>query len=217
MSLLVEGQHHVAVALAFPGDLGESVGAEPPGGHQRLEMVLDGDARQPGQYSRRDRIGRDPENRPSLVVDSLIEFEGHLAGADGGDKEQPGRGIPTDLVDQGLTAGDDLGGVPQAGGMELGRSGKGKQPHGHQDRCGDSEASPHISPMVGNVGSQSTKGREGQKISTKGHEERRRATKKNSKKNEPFAKFVVGRSLFGSRVFPPESLKDPVTLNRFAV
>jgi hypothetical protein len=34
---------------------------------------------------------------------------------------------------------------------------------------------------------------------------------------EPFAKFVVGRSLFGSRVVPPESVKDPVTLNPFVV
>ena len=217
MILLVEGQHHVAVAPAFPGDLGEAIGAELLGGHQRLEMVLDGDARQPGQHSRRHRIGRNPEDRPPPVVYSLLEFEGHLAGADGWDKEQPGRGIPTDLVDEGLTAGNDFGRVPQVGGMEMSRSGEGKQPHGQQDRRGDSEASPHISPMVGNVGSQSTKGREGKKISTKGHEERRRATKKNSKKNEPFAKFVVGRSLFGSRVFPPESLKDPVTLNRFAV
>ena len=123
MGLLVEGQHHVPVPPAFPRDLGESVGAKPLGGHQRLEVVLDGDSRQPGQYSGRNRIGRDPENGPSPVVDSLLEFEGHLAGADGGDKEQPGRRVPADLVDEGLSAGKDLGRVSQIGGMELGRSG----------------------------------------------------------------------------------------------
>ncbi len=182
MSLLVEGQHHVAVPPAFPGDLGESIGAEPLGGHQRLEMVLDGDARQPGQHSRRHRIGRNPEDRPPPVVYSLLEFEGHLAGADGWDKEQPGRRVPTDLVDEGLTARNDFGRVPQVGGMEMGRSRKSENPRRQQDRRGDSEASPHISPMVGNVGSQSTKGCEGKKISTKGHEEGRRVTKNNHKK-----------------------------------
>ena len=34
---------------------------------------------------------------------------------------------------------------------------------------------------------------------------------------EPFAKIGVGRSLFRSRVFPPESFKDQVTLKPFAV
>ena len=188
MILLVEGQHHVAVPPAFPGDLGEAIGAELLGGHQRLEMVLDGDAHQPGQHSRRHRIGRNPEDRPPLVVYSLLEFEGHLAGADGWDKEQPGRRVPTDLVDEGLTARNDFGRVPQVGGMEMGRSRKGENPRRQQDRRGDSEASPHISPMVGNVGSQSTKGCEGKKISTKGHEEGRRATKNNQKK-EHCARF----------------------------
>ena len=171
MSLLVEGQHHVAVPPAFPGDLGEAIGAEPLGGHQRLEMVLDGDARQPGQHSRRHRIGRNPEDRPPPVVYSLLEFEGHLAGADGWDKEQPGRRVPTDLVHQGLTGRNDFGGVGQAGRIEPGRSEEGQNPGRQQHRCGGSEASPHISPMVGNVGSQSTKRCEGKKISTKGHEE----------------------------------------------
>ena len=43
---------------------------------------------------------------------------------------------------------------------------------------------PQLSPIVGNVGYQSTKGQERQKISTKGHEGPRRDTKKNQKKNE---------------------------------
>ena len=46
---------------------------------------------------------------------------------------------------------------------------------------GTSKTSPRFSSMVGNVGSQSTKGHEGKKISTKGHEGPRRDTKKNTK------------------------------------
>ena len=34
---------------------------------------------------------------------------------------------------------------------------------------------------------------------------------------EPFAKIGVGRFLFGSRDFPPESFKDQVTLKPLAV
>ena len=161
MGLLVEGEHHVSVPPAFPRDLGEPIGAESLGGHQRLEVVLDGDARQPGQHSGGDRIGCDPENRPAPVVDSLLEFKGHLAGADGGDEEQPGRGVPADLVDEGLAAGNDFGRVPQVGGMELGRSRRGKHPGRQQDRCRDWGTRPHISPRVVRVGSQSTKGHEG--------------------------------------------------------
>ena len=191
MGLLVESEHHVAVPPAFPCDLGEAIGAEALGRHQRLEVVLDGNAGQARQYSCRDRIGRDPENWPALVVDSLIELERHLAGADGGDEEQPGRGIPTHLVDQGLSAGNDFGRVRQIGGVEPGRSRKGKHPSRKQDRCRDWGARPHISPGAENVGSQSTNRRAGKKKSTKGHEERRRATKNNRKKMEPFVPFVA--------------------------
>lgn len=178
MGLLVEGQHHVPVPPAFPCDLCEPIGAEPLGRHQRLEVVLDGDARQPGQHSGRDRIGRYPENRPAPVVDSLLEFESHLAGADGGDEEQPVRGIPTDLVDQGLAAGNDFGRIPQVGGKEWGRSRKGEHPSRQQDRCRDWGTRPHISPIGVRIGSQSRNLNEGKKRSRKGHEERPRATKK---------------------------------------
>ena len=160
MGLLVEGEHHVPVPPALPCDLGEPIGAESLGRHQRLEVVLDGDARQPGQHSGGDRIGGDPENRPAPFVDSLFEFESQLAGADGGDEEQPGRRVPADLVDQGLTPGNDFGRVPQVGGMELGRSREGKHPGRQQDRCRDRGDRPHISPGVGHVAPQSTKGHE---------------------------------------------------------
>ncbi len=180
MGLLVESEHHVAVPPAFPCDLGEAIGAEALGRHQRLEVVLDGNAGQARQYSCRDGIGRDPENRPALVVDSLIELQRHLAGADGRDEEQPGRGIPTHLVDQGLSAGNDFGRVRQIGGVESGRSRKGKHPSRKQDRCRDWGARPHISPGAGNVGSQSTNRREGKKkprMGTKDHQGTPKSTK----------------------------------------
>ncbi len=178
MGLLVEGEHYVPVPPAFPCDLGEPIGAEPLSRHQRLEVVLDGDARQPGQHSGRDRIGRNPENRPAPVVDSFLEFESHLAGANGGNKEQPGRRVPADLVDQGLSAGKDFRRIPQVGGMEWGRSRKGERPSRQQERCRDWGTRPHISPGEGNACSQSRNRNEGKRISTKGHEERPRATKK---------------------------------------
>ena len=178
MGLLVEGEHHVAVAPALPGDLGEPIGAEPLGRHQRLEVVLDGHAGQPGQYSGRDRVGRDPEQTPSPFVFALLEFESQFAGADGGDEEQPGRRVPTDLVDESLSPGNDFGRVGQAIGMEPVRPGEGQNPGRQQDRCGDWEARPHISPRVGIFGLQSTKAPEGKKDihegprrTTKGHEE----------------------------------------------
>ena len=177
MGLLVEGEHHVPVPPAFPRDLGEPIGAEPLGRHQRLEVVLDRDARQPGQHSGRDRIGCNPENRPVPVVNSLLEFQGHLAGADGGDKEQPGRRVPADLVHQGLASGNDVGRIPQVGGVELNRSREDKHPGRQQDRCRDRGACPHISPRGGRVSSQSRNRPAAKWITTKGHQERQRATK----------------------------------------
>ena len=38
-----------------------------------------------------------------------------------------------------------------------------------------------------------------------------------NRQEEPFARIGVERSFYKSRVFPPEPVKDQVTLNPFAV
>ena len=65
---------------------------------------------------------------------------------------------------------------------------------------------PHFSPMAGNVGSQSTKEHEGQKISTKRHEGPRRDTKKNQKKKDSENRCVLPGAV-GAASNPPASGK----------